>query len=78
MGKFIENRRKLSKIVLAFDSFKGSLTSIKAAEAAAKAIHDVMPDCKVTTVQIADGGEGTVDAICASGGLKSNVMRMTH
>ncbi len=63
-------RRNLSKIVLAFDSFKGSLTSIEAAEAAAKAIHNVMPDCKVTTVQIADGGEGTVDAICAGGNLK--------
>ena len=71
MGKFIENQRKLSKIVLAFDSFKGSLTSIKAAEAAAKAIHAVLPDCKIATVQIADGGEGTVDAICASSGLKS-------
>lgn len=71
MGKFIENRRNLSKIVLAFDSFKGSLTSIRAAEAAAKAIHAVLPDCKIATVQIADGGEGTVDAICAGSGLKS-------
>lgn len=71
MGKIIENRHNLSKIVLAFDSFKGSLTSIRAAEAAAKAIHAVLPDCKIATVQIADGGEGTVDAICAGGGLKS-------
>lgn len=71
MGKFIENRRNLSKIVLAFDSFKGSLTSIRAAEAAAKAIYAVLPDCKIATVQIADGGEGTVDAICAGSGLKS-------
>ena len=71
MKNIIDTKRSLSKIVLAFDSFKGSLTSTEAAASAANAIHTVLPDCEVATVQIADGGEGTVDAICASRGLKS-------
>ena len=51
------------KIVIASDSFKGSMTSVEVAQAAEKGIHEVYPDCQVVAVNVADGGEGTVEAI---------------
>ena len=51
------------KIVIASDSFKGSLSSIEVAEAAKRGVKAVYPDCEVVAVNVADGGEGTVDAI---------------
>lgn len=52
------------KVVVAIDSFKGSLTSLEAAESIKKGIENA---CKaeVTISPIADGGEGTVDALVA-------------
>jgi glycerate kinase len=52
-----------SKIVVASDSFKGSLSSLGVAEAAAKAINESLPECQVVKVDVADGGEGTMDAL---------------
>ncbi len=51
------------KIVVASDSFKGSLSSTEVAMAATRGIKTVYPDCEVVAVNVADGGEGTVDAI---------------
>lgn len=51
------------KIVIASDSFKGSLTSVEVAQAATRGIKAVYPDCEVVAVNVADGGEGTVEAI---------------
>lgn len=51
------------KIVVASDSFKGSLSSTEVATAAARGIKSVYPDCEVVAVSVADGGEGTVEAI---------------
>lgn len=53
----------MKRIVIASDSFKGSLTSVEVAQSATKGILEVYPDCKVTQVNVADGGEGTVDAV---------------
>ena len=53
------------KIVLAFDSFKGSASSKEVADAAEVAIHRVLPECNVVKFEIADGGEGTTKAICS-------------
>lgn len=50
-------------IVLAFDSFKGSLTSDEVAEAFEKGLHETIPDCIVKKVCIADGGEGTAETL---------------
>ena len=62
------------KIVIASDSFKGSLTSEEVAEAASEGIHAVFPDCTVCRVCVADGGEGTADAILkATGGRTVSV-----
>ncbi|MBE6217265.1 MAG: glycerate kinase [Bacteroidales bacterium] len=51
------------KIVIASDSFKGSLSSHQVSEAAEKGIRTVLPDCEVISINIADGGEGTAEAI---------------
>lgn len=51
------------RIVVAFDSFKGSLSSIEAGNAAKKGILKAIPDAEVKVCPMADGGEGTVDAM---------------
>ena len=51
------------KIVIASDSFKGSLTSVEVAQAATRGIKAVYPDCNVVAVNVADGGEGTIEAV---------------
>lgn len=56
----------MRKIVIASDSFKGSLSSLEVAEAASTGIHACMPGCDVVKVAVADGGEGTVDAAVAA------------
>ena len=59
-------------VVIAIDSFKGSLTSLQAGNAAAEGIKRVFPDAYVAIRPLADGGEGTVDALVAGrqGGLE--------
>lgn len=54
----------MKKVILAFDSFKGSASSLDIAQAARKAILKECPDCEVQRFPIADGGEGTTEAIC--------------
>ena len=51
------------KVVIAIDSFKGSLSSIQAGQAAGEGIKRVYPEAEVVVRPIADGGEGTVDAL---------------
>lgn len=58
------------KIVVASDSFKGSLSSTEVATAAARGIKSVYPDCEAVAVSVADGGEGTVDAVVEALGGK--------
>ncbi len=53
----------MSKIVIAIDSFKGSLSSIEAAEAVASGILKVNPNEVIVKKPLADGGEGTVDGL---------------
>ena len=52
-----------NKIVVASDSFKGSLTSLQVAQNVERAVHEVYPSCEVVKVNVADGGEGTMDAL---------------
>ncbi len=51
------------KVTIAIDSFKGSLTSLEAGRAAADGILRVFPDSEISIYPVADGGEGTVDAL---------------
>ncbi len=65
----------ISKVVIASDSFKGSLTSLQVAEAAGRGVRDVCPDTEVVCVNVADGGEGTVEAVVSAlGGEQVDVM----
>lgn len=54
------------KITLAFDSFKGSLTSHEVAEAFEEGLLSCIPACDICKVVIADGGEGTTEALVES------------
>lgn len=56
----------MRKIVLAFDSFKGSVSSFEIAKAAEKAIRKELPDCLIIRFPIADGGEGTTEVLCSA------------
>jgi len=57
------------KIVIAPDSFKGSLTALEVCEAAARGIEAIDPEIEVVEVPMADGGEGTVQSLVdATGG----------
>ncbi len=52
-------------IVIAFDSFKGCMSSYEAGKSAENGIKRVYPDAIVDICRIADGGEGTIAAIMA-------------
>ena len=54
--------RKL-KIVSAIDSFKGSMTSLEVSEAFEKGVRKIYKDVEFVKVSLADGGEGTVQAL---------------
>ena len=56
------------KVLIAPDSFKGSLTSMQAAEAIAAGIRRAQPDAATDCIPIADGGEGTTDALLSAAG----------
>jgi glycerate kinase len=51
------------KIVIAPDSFKGSLTALEVCEAAATGIKAINPGFEIVEVPMADGGEGTVQSL---------------
>ena len=53
------------KITVAIDSLKGSLTSMEAGYAISEGISRVYPDAEVCVRPLADGGEGTVEALIA-------------
>lgn len=56
------------RIVIASDSFKGSLSSLEVARAAAEGVRKAYPECETVCIPIADGGEGTakalIEAVC--------------
>lgn len=51
------------KVMVLIDSFKGSMTSMEAGNAAKAGILKVHPEAEVTVRPLADGGEGTTDAL---------------
>ncbi|MEC3953214.1 glycerate kinase [Nocardia sp. CDC153] len=62
-------------VIVAPDKFRGSLSAPEVAARLAAGLRAVRPDVPVVTVPVADGGEGTVAALVASGysGLQTNV-----
>jgi len=55
------------KFLLAPDSFKESMTALKAAGCMKEAVLRIMPDAEVVLMPVADGGEGTMDILVAAG-----------
>lgn len=59
----------IMKVTVAIDSLKGSLSSIEAGQAIEEGVKRVYPDAEVCVRPLADGGEGTVEALtCGMGG----------
>jgi glycerate 2-kinase len=56
------------RILVAPDKFKGTLNARDAAQNIAKGLLDVLPDAQIEVVPMADGGEGTAEAICDAHG----------
>ena len=54
------------KIVIAPDSFKGSMSATEAADAIERGVLSVFSNATTIKIPMADGGEGTVDALVAS------------
>ena len=62
------------KVTIAIDSFKGSLSSLEAGAAIAEGIKHVFADADVVIRPLADGGEGTVEALtCGMGGTLETI-----
>ena len=56
------------RILIAPDKFKGTLNAREVAQNIAKGLFDVVPDAQIEIVPMADGGEGTAEAICDARG----------
>jgi glycerate kinase len=54
------------KIVVAPNAFKGTLTAAQAAWAIARGVREVFPDAEIVEVPVADGGDGTMEALVAA------------
>ncbi len=61
----------MRKVILAPDSFKGTMSSQEICDILAQELYRVWPDAQVVSIPVADGGEGSVDAfLAAMGGEK--------
>lgn len=58
----------MNKIILAPDSFKGTMSSVRICEILGRAVREILPGEDIIPIPIADGGEGTVDAFLAAAG----------
>ena len=65
------------KVLAVIDSFKGSMTSLEAGQAAASGILRAAPSAQVTVRALADGGEGTVEALTGNMGGRIRSVRVT-
>ena len=65
------------KVTIAIDSFKGSLSTTEAALAIANGIKRVFPDAETNICPLADGGEGTVEALISSLGGNLHEVEVT-
>jgi glycerate 2-kinase len=68
VSSFRQGRVRHVRIVVAPDSYKGSVSAVGVTDAMEKGLVRVFPDAQVFKVPIADGGEGTVEALVAATG----------
>ncbi|AKJ63754.1 glycerate kinase [Kiritimatiella glycovorans] len=64
-------------LVVAFDSFKGTMSAAEACAAAADELRARHPGWRVVEVPMADGGEGTAEALCVARGGAWKTCRVT-
>jgi glycerate kinase len=62
-----------TRVLVAPDKFKGSLTAAQVADAVAEGIRVERPEWAITELPVADGGDGTVAAAIAAGWAKTAV-----
>lgn len=65
------------RVVVAPDSFKGSLTAADAAEAISDGFASIRPDWRLDICPVADGGEGTLDVLLQSAGGVRRIVSCT-
>ena len=65
------------KVVVAIDSLKGSLTSLEAGEAIREGVLRAIPEAEVVVRPLADGGEGTVEALTLGMGGRMETATVT-
>ena len=62
------------RILIAPDSFKGTMTSSEVCRVVATEIKELRPDAEVVCLPVADGGEGSVDAFAAALGERAQIV----
>ena len=65
------------KVVVAIDSLKGSMSSIEAGEAIKSGVLKAIPEAEVVVRPLADGGEGTVEALVLGMGGRLEIIEVT-
>lgn len=65
----------MKKIVIAIDSFKGSVSSAEANKYCAEGVRQVFPDCEIMQVPVSDGGEGFAEAMACT--MNSDIREVT-
>ena len=65
----------MRKIVLAPDSFKGAMSSLTVCSLMAGVIREIWPQCTVESIPMADGGEGTLEALASACRCRSVQLR---
>jgi glycerate kinase len=65
---------RMTRVLVAPDKFKGSLTAAQVAHAVRRGLLAVRPGLEVSTLPVADGGDGTLDAALASGFERHDVV----
>jgi glycerate kinase len=71
----------MSQILLCLDKFRGSATAQQACSALASGLRAARPELDVIERPVADGGEGTVDALvlaATNGAPRSSPVRSVH
>ena len=63
------------KIVIAPDSYKESLSALEVASAIEAGFREIFPEAEYVKIPVADGGEGTVEAMVAA--MQGNIVRLT-
>ena len=65
------------KIVIAPDSFKGSLTAVEVSDAIEQGIREIFPESEIVKIPMADGGDGTVHCLVNATGGKILIEKVT-